>query len=531
MGRLGGLGGRAAEPLAVTERLAGRVGACRDVLSGHRVGGHPGRSMFDEEVISFAHGNGLRAPEASVVAAGIGALLDQARFPLQRYNFLERYDPLEESIHTAMLREGFPMEHLDAICIDAGTTKLFTSFLSTVTEPGDVVLTAPAFYHGLVGWCRLLKLGIRIVPTTAAASYKLSSPSLDVAWCERQQRGVRPPRVVVVFNPTPSGAIYTAEELRDVADFCDEHDLVAIEDNVFARTRYEPHAPIAHLADDERMRDRVVSVDGCSKADGLANLRIGWAVGPRHLIQRMEQIKAATTVALPYVTLAMADAALRREWGVRQRDATVCRRRAAQVTASFAEVNELLDLPEEAGFRVVHQPQAGHSIVVDAGALGVVGGRLAPFHNSLQLAEDWLDRAAVAVSPLYSSGLDGHEFRLNFASIDRTARAGSGRREHPAAVDARPRIIRALAGDDREAVRDLCRLAEHHAGAEADADAPPPADTATGLIHEGLVRRLASALHPRAVGRRRARRVARIAREMHPRCSPEQSRLPTAAVG
>jgi aspartate aminotransferase len=485
--------------------------------------------MFDEEVISFAHGNGLRAPEPAVVAAGIKALLDQTGFPLERYNFLERYEPLEESIHTTMLREGFPMEHLDFICIDAGTTKLFTSFLSVVTEPGDVVLTAPAFYHGLVGWCRLLKLGVHIVPSTAGESYKLTAANLDAAWCERQLHGVRQPKVVVVFNPTMSGAIYTADELRDVAAFCHEHDVVVIEDNVFARTRYEPYAPIAHLADDERMRDRVVSVDGCSKADGLANLRIGWAVGPAHLIRKMEQIKLATTVALPYVTLVMADTALRLEWGARQRDAAVCRRRAAQVTTSIAEVNELLDLPEDAGFRVVHPPRAGHSIMVDAGALGTVGGRLAPFRTSLQLAEDWLDRAAVAVSPLYSCGLDGREFRLNFASINRTALPGSGRRNHPTALVGGPRISRALARDDRAALGELCRRAEH------EATTPPatPADPSLGLIREGLVRRLASALHPRALGRRRAHRVVVRAVHLDARThgQPEPPRLPAAAVG
>lgn len=527
MGRLGGLVTRAAEPLGVTERLAGRVGACRDVLWGRRIGGRSGRSMFDEEVISFAHGNGLRAPESAVVRAGIAALLDQHGFPLQRYNFLERYDPIEESIHTTMLREGFPMDHLDSICIDAGTTKLFTSFLSTVTDPGDVVLAAPAFYHGLVGWCRLLKLDIQIVPTTAEYSYKLTYDSLEAAWLERQMLGRCAPKVVVLFNPTPSGAIYTAEEIGEVAAFCDQHDLVAIEDNVFARTRYDSYAPIAHLANDERMRDRVVSVDGCSKADGLANLRIGWAVGPRHLIQDMEAIKVATTVALPYVTLAMADTALRLEWTLRRRDAEVCRARAAVVTRSIEEVNDFLDLPDGAGFRVVHQPEAGHSIMVDGGALGADGGRLAPFANSLQLAEDWLDRAAVAVSPLYSCGLDGHEFRLNFASINRTVRAGNGRREHPAALDPRPRLVGALARDDREAIRELCRLAEDEV-----VDSEPLVDTAPRLIHEGLVDRVASALHPRAVGRPRTRRVAvvrAIAADARTIC-PGQSILPSAVA-
>ncbi|HEY3144530.1 MAG TPA: aminotransferase class I/II-fold pyridoxal phosphate-dependent enzyme [Acidimicrobiales bacterium] len=450
--------------------------------------------MFDDEVISFAHGNGLRAPDSAVIAAGIRALLDQRGFPLERYNFLEHYEPLEDAIHTTMWREGFPLDHLDSICIDAGTTKLFVSFLSNVTQPGDVILTAPAFYHGLVGWCRLLKLGLQIAPTPDQ-TYKLTYDSLESAWQQCQARGAGSPKVVVVFNPTPTGAIYHTFEMQQIAEFCIQHDVMAIEDNVFARTRYDPYSTIAHLANDERMRDRVVSVDGCSKADGLANLRIGWAVGPPHLIQAMESIKASTTVALPHVTLVMAEAALTMEWSARQRDAATCRARAAEVTRSIDEINDCLDLSDGRGLQVVHQPQAGHSLMVDASTLGVAGERLAPLQNSLQLTEDWLDRAAVAVSPLYSCGFDGHEFRLNFASVNHTPRWGGGRWEHPSAGDPRPRLVRAVARDDQDSIRELFRLAEK------DFAANPVDDTAPGLIHEGLVERIASALQPRSVVR------------------------------
>ena len=357
-----------------------------------------------------------------------------------------------------------------------------------------MIVTAPAFYHGLVGWCQLLKLGLQIA-STPDPSYKLTYDSLETAWQQCQARGAGPPKVVVVFNPTPTGAIYNTFEMQQIAEFCDQYDVMAIEDNVFARTRYDPYSPIAHLANDERMRDRVVSVDGCSKADGLANLRIGWAVGPPHLIQAMETIKAATTVALPHVTLVMAEAALGMEWSARQRDAAICRARAAAVTQSIDEINDCLDLPDGLGLQVVHQPQAGHSLMVDASTLGVAGERLAPLENSLRLTEDWLDRAAVAVSPLYSCGFDGHEFRLNFASVQHTPRRGGGRCEHPSSGDPRPRLVRAVATDDQDSIRALFRMAEK------DFDTDPVVDSAPGLIHEGLVDRIASALQPRAVVR------------------------------
>lgn len=480
------------DPVAVTKRLADRVNACRDVLGGRRASGRSGRSMFDCEVISFAHGNGLRPPDSAVVAAGITALLDQDRFPLERYNFLERYEPLEDLIYTTMLREGFPAEQLDSICVDAGTTKLFVSFLMNVAEPGDVLMTAPGFYHGLVGWCRLLDLGLQLVPTTPEHSHKLAYESLESAWRQCQHQGARAPKVLVVFNPTPTGAIYSAIEMAQIARFCDEHHLLAIEDNVFARTRFDLNTPIAHLANDERMCGRVVSVDGCSKADGLANLRIGWAIGPPDLIEKMESIKTATTVAIPYVTLVMAEAALGLSQSTRQRDASEYQKRAAAVTNTLDEVNDSLDLPAGAGLQVVHQPAAGHSIMVDAGD----AQPLSNLEDSLQLTEYWLDRTAVAVSPLYSSGFDGREFRLNFASVQHTGRADGGRLNYPTSTDPRPLIASAVAHNDHEMVKDLLRSAERNVGVQ------PDYGSARRLIHEGLVERIASGLRHRASAHR-----------------------------
>lgn len=195
--------------------------------------------MFDREVVSFAHGDGLGAPDSAVIAAGVAALLDQARFPLQRYNFLERHEPLEAAIRATMRSEEFSENACASMCVDSGTTKLILSFLQSVTEPGDAVLVAPTFYHGLVGWVRLLHLGLQLVPTSAANAYKLDSLSIEHAIDNARHRWSRRPRALVVFNPTQTGAIYTAAELDDVADCCARFDLDVLEDSIFGRTRFD----------------------------------------------------------------------------------------------------------------------------------------------------------------------------------------------------------------------------------------------------------------------------------------------------
>lgn len=447
--------------------------------------------MFDDDVISFAHGDGLRAPDSAVVAAGIASLLDSVTFPLERYNFLERYEPLDESIRATMLAEGYPDDHVGSMCVDSGTTKLFVSFLSAVCDRGDTVLTAPTFYHGVIGWCDLLGLDLAVARTDRRTAFKLTYETLEDAHLRVARERGRPPRAVVVFNPTQCGAIYTRQELTEVAAYCDRFDVHVIEDNIFARTRFDFTSTVPHLAEDPIVGDRVVTVDGCSKADGLANVRIGWATGPAVVIGRMEAIKAATTVGLPHVSLVMADTALRTGDAARLLDAIECRARADAVIRAVDDLNDGLGHEPGEGFTVACPPAAGHSVFVDVGLSVRRRWPVSHLASSVELSAFWLDRAAVAVSPLYSSALDGHECRLNFAALH--YRPPVPERGEPTVVDRRPHIVHAISVGDSSSALELVHRCE-------TMRSRPVEPTRTHrVIQDGIVERIGGALQPRSL--------------------------------
>lgn len=402
--------------VASAEIASARVARCRSALWGERAG-RAGTSMNDPGVISFAHGNGLRPPSPAVVQAGCDALTNARNYPLEKYNFLERFEPLEDAIRRVMSAEGLRDDHLTEICVDAGTTRLLLAFLSTVTAPGDIVLTAPTYYHGLAGWCCELGVGLTVAPTTESEAHKLTFRSLEqaqLALCRAHQRCAR---ALILFNPTQTGAIYTWDELEEISEFCRRWDITVLEDAVFARTRFEPNVPMPRLALVAEMADHVITVDGCSKADNLANLRVGWAAGPEPMVRALEDFKTATTVGIPYVVLAMAHAALCCPPEERAVDTVECQSRATLVEAALVHASDALDA--DIRLEQVHPPAAGHATFVtitsDHGAETVLPG----ISNSVELCELLLDKAQVAVSPLHSSGLDGLEFRLNFAGVIR----------------------------------------------------------------------------------------------------------------
>jgi aspartate aminotransferase len=385
---------------------AARLARCRAALAGvNSSGARTGPSMFDRDVVSFAHGEGVRRPHPSVVAAGVRALLDTEAGALEDYQFLRRWAPLEDRVAGFFGSGGITDLTPDHLCVDSGTSRLFCSFLGAATTRGDTVLAAPGYYHGLGAWCALVGAVLECVPGGPDSQFKLTASALE-DWLARHPWAR--PRAVVLFNPTQTGAVYTPDELRSLATVIRERGLEALEDAVFRLTEYPGVEPPPFLASFDP-GGRTVTVGGGSKAFGLANVRIGWACGPPDLMRTMRSHATAVGVTIPHVAQAMAAAALAAPAGYLRRNSAECRTRAASV-AAFAD-----SVP---GVRVVYLPRAAHSVLLDLnawrGCRTPSGDVLA---DSVDVVRYLLEAGRVAVSPGFASGFDDLTVRLCFGCV------------------------------------------------------------------------------------------------------------------
>ena len=392
-----------------------RLRSARHVLAGLDADGvraHP--SMFDPYVISLAHGDGTRRPPRTAVAAGVAALLETETASLDDYMFLQHHEELEAAVTADFAGQGIPAEIAANVCVDSGTTRLFAAFLHAFSRPGDVFGVPRSYYHPLPNWCELFRVDLSLIATGNEDDYKLTAAALD-DWYHRDP-SVRP-RGLFLFNPTQTGALYSHEELTAIAEIARRTGLTVLEDSVFAGTEFPDQAKVCHLAAvAPDIADRVVTLKGGSKAYNLANVRIGWGCGPAGLIRAMNDYTVATSVTVPFLAKAMALAALRAPAGYLTGNATECRERAALITALVDECNDAVG--ERPMLTVVHQPQAGHAILL--AAPGLAGLRLldgSTVQNSIDVARFLLSAANVAVSPGYSLGFDGTEVRVVFGSV------------------------------------------------------------------------------------------------------------------
>lgn len=396
----------------------GRLQRARQALMGVDASGArrtPG--MFDPGIVSFAHGEGVRRPWPGAIRAARAALADADGAPVENYMFLRPFPELEAAIRDEFVGNGVPGPLARNVVLDAGSTRLIVAALSLATRDGAEVVTGPGFYHPLAGWCAHLRRPLHVLPGERRRDYKIAAAAL-ARFLEARDPAVPP--VLVLFNPTMTGAVYGRDELEAIAGVLETYDMFAIEDALFAGSEHAAGAGGARLAA-TRAGARCLTVAGASKLHCLANLRIGWGCGPEPLVAALQDHVTSSSASLPHVCKAAALGALRAPPLFIRRNVAECRDRIALVAELVCDLDDRLRRATGGTAPLVetaHPVAAGHSLLI--GFPGLAGCRDADgeeLRDGVDLTRFFLREAGVAFAPALSHGFDGLRLRANVASI------------------------------------------------------------------------------------------------------------------
>jgi N-succinyldiaminopimelate aminotransferase len=184
------------------------------------------------------------------------------------------YDPSSEVVVTAGGQEGLAAAFL-AFC-----------------DPGDEVVVCEPFYPFMLGAIRLAGAVPRVV--------RLRAPTFTIEEDELREACASPRAKMLVLNSpqNPTGHVATPAELDMCARACQEHDLVAIADEVYEHCVFSPHRHL-RLADIDGMRQRTISISSGGKLFSLTGWRVAWATGPSHLVQPLGRAHTHMTFSAP----------------------------------------------------------------------------------------------------------------------------------------------------------------------------------------------------------------------------------------
>ncbi|PSH70114.1 aspartate aminotransferase [Phyllobacterium brassicacearum] len=292
-----------------------------------------------------------------------------------------------------------------------GKQVIFNAFSATLDTGDEVIIPAPYWvsYPDMV----LLTGG---VPVTVACGentgFKLTASALEKAITERT-------KWLVLNSPSnPTGSGYSSSELKDIAAVLLRHpSILVLTDDMYEHIRYDGWEFATIAAVEPRMRERVLTCNGVSKAFAMTGWRIGYAGGPADLIKAMATIQSQSTTNSSSISQAAAVAALTGPMDfLTERNAVFQERRDLCLNAFNSTPGLSCRRPDGAFY-------------LFSSCAGIIGRRQPngeTIENDVQFATYLLESTGVAVVPGSAFGL-GDYFRISFASSTERLRAACSR--------------------------------------------------------------------------------------------------------
>lgn len=183
---------------------------------------------------------------------------------------------------------------LNEILPTVGVSEAIDLALRCLVNPGDEVLYHEPAYVSYAPSVQLCYGTPRPVETSIDDLFALNPAKLEAAITPRT-------KVLMLNFPTnPTGSIAPLETLNAIAEICIRHDLFVLTDEIYSELRYdgEVHTSIASLPG---MKERTLLLHGFSKAFAMTGFRLGYACGPKELIDQMMKIHSYTMIC-PTIT-------------------------------------------------------------------------------------------------------------------------------------------------------------------------------------------------------------------------------------
>lgn len=322
-----------------------------------------------------------------------------------RYTQVAGVRSLREAVAAKFRREnGLDVSWQDTLVCNGGKQVIYNALAATLNEGDQVIVPAPYWvsYPEMVQVCGGES---RIVTCDADAGFKLTPAALAAAITPQT-------RWLILNSPSnPTGAVYNCDELQALAEvlLANPHVLI-LADDIYEHLIFDDQAFFTLAQVEPRLAARTLTMNGVSKAYAMTGWRIGFATGPRWLLEAMEKLQGQQTSGACSVSQQAALAALEGPKDFIQQSREVFQTRRDRLVEQLNSIDGL-ECSTPAG-----------AFYVFANCAGLIGrtsaaGRI--LHTDEDIAYALLDEANVAVVPGSAFGLAPY-LRIAYALDERS---------------------------------------------------------------------------------------------------------------
>ena len=204
------------------------------------------------------------------------------------YSPVPGYLSLRNAIVNKLKKENNLDYKPDQIVCSNGAKQSVCNVLLSIVGPGDEVIIPAPYWVSYVEMVKLAE-GTNVVVTAGIEQdFKITPKQLEAAITPKS-------KAIILCSPSnPTGSVYTKEELKGLADVLAKYpNITIIADEIYEHINYVgKHESIAQF---ENVRDRVVIVNGVSKAYAMTGWRLGWIAAPQWIASACNKLQGQYT--------------------------------------------------------------------------------------------------------------------------------------------------------------------------------------------------------------------------------------------
>ena len=264
------------------------------------------RKFFDiastmEDVISLGVGEPDFPTPWEIRKAGILSLESGKT----RYTSNRGLESLREEIGKYVERKyGVSYDAKSEILVTVGGSEAIDACIRAIASPGDeIIIPQPSYvcYEPITALCGCKPV---IIETKAENSFKITPEELKSAITPRTKALILP------YPCNPTGAIMEKADLEAIADVLRGTNILVISDEIYAELTFgeKPHTSIASI---NGMQERTVLINGFSKTFSMTGWRLGYACGPKPIMEQVTKIHQFAIMCAPTTSQYAAIEALR----------------------------------------------------------------------------------------------------------------------------------------------------------------------------------------------------------------------------
>jgi len=272
-------------------------------------------SLAPSETLAMSQkSNELKAQGIDVINLSVGepdfftpdAIKEAARKAIDAnfsfYPPVNGYLSLRNAIVDKLKRENGLNYTAEQIVCSNGAKQSVCNVLLCIVGPGDEVIVPAPYWVSYVEMVKLAE-GTNVVVTAGIEQdFKITPAQLKAAITPKT-------KALILCSPSnPTGSVYSKEELKGLADvLADYPNITIISDEIYEHINYiGKHESIAQF---ESVRDRVVVVNGVSKAYAMTGWRLGWIAAPQWIAAACNKLQGQYTSAASSIAQKAAEAA------------------------------------------------------------------------------------------------------------------------------------------------------------------------------------------------------------------------------